>query len=154
MYWMVSKVQGVRYGHKTSYSWLKSGVSSYDAIFDSGTSLTMVPEPLYEYFMDKLLEQVSQDLKLEQQQGIYFADCSLASKLPAVEFLVGDHWLQISTADYLLKSTEDPTQCVIGFIPSITNFFVFGDTLMRGYYTIHSDDDNMIGIAPHRNSPK
>lgn len=47
MYWMVENVHGVRYSHGDSYNWLKHGNAKYKAIFDSGTSLTMIPQPLY-----------------------------------------------------------------------------------------------------------
>ena len=43
---------------------------------------------------------------------------------------------------------------MIGLIPSITDFFVFGDTLMRGFYTIHSDEKALVGLVPHRHSSK
>jgi len=43
---------------------------------------------------------------------------------------------------------------MIGLIPSIMDFFVFGDTLMRGFYTIHNDEANLVGLVPHKRSSK
>jgi len=56
--------------------------------------------------------------------------------------------------DYLVSSLNDPKTCMIGIIPSITEFFVLGDTLMRGFYTIHDDENNMVGLVPHKRSGK
>lgn len=46
------------YGIKINDSAFNLGKNKYTAIFDTGTSLTMVPEPLY----DKLITQVKQKL--------------------------------------------------------------------------------------------
>lgn len=45
MYWMVTGVAGMRINgdDDSAYSWLKHSEKPYEAIFDSGTSLTMVP---------------------------------------------------------------------------------------------------------------
>ena len=50
MYWMVKEANGVKFtddSSETSYGWMKNGQQSYHAIFDSGTSLTMIPESLF-----------------------------------------------------------------------------------------------------------
>lgn len=44
-YWMTSHMQGARIG-ETTYAWDSDG-KEYQAIFDSGSSVLMVPENLY-----------------------------------------------------------------------------------------------------------
>ena len=58
--------------------------------------------------------------------------------------------------DYLIKASADPrvTECLIGFTKSPMDFFVLGDTFMRGFYMIHSETNNLVGIVPHAGSTK
>ena len=56
MYWMVDNVAGMRFNHddNNAFSWLKYSTKPYEAIFDSGTSLTMVPEEIFELLIGKM----------------------------------------------------------------------------------------------------
>ncbi len=57
--------------------------------------------------------------------------------------------------DYINKASVDSdSQCFLGLIPSSVDFFVFGDTFMRGFYMIHDDPQGLVGIVPHANSYK
>lgn len=85
---------------------------------------------------------------------MYIVNCSSASKLPSIELLIENHWVEMRPEDYLVKSLNEPKSCMIGLIPSITDFFVFGDTLMRGFYTIHDDGNSLVGLVPHKRSGK
>ena len=67
---------------------------------------------------------------------------------------MNDYWVEMRPEDYLVSSLNEPETCMIGLIPSTTGFFVLGDTLMRGFYTIHDDDNGRVGLAPHKRSGK
>ena len=67
LYWMVKNVSGVRFGDSNddAYTWADSPSdpsdtsedaihASYPAIFDSGTSMIMLPRSIYTNFIDKL----------------------------------------------------------------------------------------------------
>ena len=92
--------------------------------------------------MSKLLEKASDGgVDTEKQDQMYLVPCKQGrQRLPTLELLIQDHWVQMRPEDYLVTSLNDFRMCMIGLIPSITDFFVFGDTLMRGFYTIHSDE--------------
>lgn len=52
-YWLAAGVTGVRFGD-TAYKFEKA----YEVIFDSGTSLTMVPETIYDQFVNQIINQI------------------------------------------------------------------------------------------------
>ena len=70
-------------------------------------------------------------------------------KFPTVSLLIQNHWVDISPRDYLLKSQVHSGKCYLGFHESPVDFFVLGDTLMRGYYVIHSNPNSLVGLIPH-----
>ena len=92
MYWMVSDVAGMRINgdDDSAYTWLKHSEKPYDAIFDSGTSLTMVPQEVYEYLMTKLLQKASDGgVDTEKQEQMYLVPCKQGrQRLPTLELLI------------------------------------------------------------------
>ena len=55
--------------------------------------------------------------------------------------------------DYVLKASPDSrnTDCYLGFEPAPVGMdvFILGDSFMRGFYVIHSNENSLIGIVPH-----
>mmetsp|Transcript_33820 Transcript_33820/g.44671 ORF Transcript_33820/g.44671 Transcript_33820/m.44671 type:complete len:289 (+) Transcript_33820:339-1205(+) len=109
MYWMVTNVSAVRFTTQNGsidknkeYKWLKKGKHGYDAIFDSGTSLTMVPQDLYEMVLSKLLREGG-DIRWEKQDQMYLVNCKTgAKKLPSLELLIDNYWVEMRPQDYLV----------------------------------------------------
>ena len=73
MYWMVENINAVRFitdradqkGEEELadiYGWLRGGPSSYPGIFDSGTSMMMVPSPIYSKFINRLFHHAARDV--------------------------------------------------------------------------------------------
>ena len=54
----------------------------------------------------------------------------------------------------MTESRKATDECTIGIIPSITDFFVLGDSFMRGFYTICADNEGLVGLVPHATSTK
>ena len=55
-----------------------------------------------------------------------------------VFLLIGGKWLQISASDYVFTYQG---VCVLAFVPSQQSYWLIGSTLMKGYYTIHDNND-------------
>ena len=51
-------------------------------------------------------------------------------------------------------SEERYTICTLGFVANSDDYWLLGDVFMRGFYVIHDDDNQMLGMAPHSNSDK
>ena len=86
---------------------------------------------------------------------MYVTTCN-QNLFPNVYLLLEEYWVEMTPHDYIIKATKDPTQdvCYIGFIKSPIESFILGDSFMRGYYVIHSDENNLVGIVPHAHSSK
>jgi hypothetical protein len=57
------------------------------------------------------------------------------------------------------SKTGDGSVCAISVVANSQDFFLFGTSFMRGYYTIHDDrqqfgESGYIGIIPHKTSQK
>jgi hypothetical protein len=69
--------------------------------------------------------------------------------------MVDDYWLEIHPNDYILEvNLEGQSGCIISIMTSPAPYFILGDSFLRGYYTVHDMENNRIGFAPHKDSPK
>jgi len=155
-FWMNKRNTALRIG-KDMYHYADE--VSHRIIFDSGTSITLVPTTIFEKMMDKLILQMQKDahIWLQDEGKIYVTrDCDDYTKWPSIDILVESHWLQIHPKDYLLDASKKHNQssCEIGFMKNSAEFWLLGDAFYRGYYVIHDDANDRVGIAPHSNSVK
>lgn len=156
MYWMVEHINGIKFGgdvENGAYAWLKDGAQSYQGIFDSGTSATLIPKDIYYPFLTRFFQHSARSVSHSTAYGMTRVSSCDASLFPTVYLLVESHWVEMSPKDYLLRTT-DTGVCYLGFHESPVDFFVFGDTVMRGYYSIHSDENGLLGLIPHAQSHK
>ena len=159
MYWMIEKTIGVRFGDPEiedgAYAWQKGGTQSFSAVLDSGTSLMMVPQEIFDNFMYRLFQHSATSVRYRVYNDMYITNCN-ENLFPNVYLLLEEYWVEMVPHDYLIRANKDPSidQCYIGFIKSPIDGFILGDSFMRGYYVIHSDENNLVGIVPHANSSK
>jgi hypothetical protein len=74
------------------------------------------------------------------------------SKLPALEFLYGDYWLQALPEDYMHSYAGSYWAC---FTEADTEAnFILGSAFLRGYYSVHDYATMRFGFAPHDESTK
>ena len=68
MYWLVEDITAVSFGDREvedgAYSLLKHGPQGYMAIFDTGTSMTMIPSEVFEPFIAKLRKHSAANVTL------------------------------------------------------------------------------------------
>lgn len=81
---------------------------------------------------------------------------------------IDDHRFEISVDDYFLSYNdiiEEPLEeyndlCILAIVENVaveSAYWVLGDAFLKGYYTIHDNDDHenpRMGFAPHSESPK
>jgi hypothetical protein len=162
MFWLNHGATGVRFGEQVSTAGSDEADSGFNAfnfdsnfqiIFDTGTSLIYMPKSLFSDFIERFLSITK--VKTEIESGFYVTDCDPKS-WPSVYLLVSNYWLEVSPEDYLVDASEDRdgSKCLIGFTANDSEFFLVGDTLFRGFYSVHDDDHDRIGFAPHSESTK
>jgi len=108
--------------------------TGYMAAIDSGTSLIMGPNALFQ----PLLEGIT----VEQ-------DCSNLDSLPDITFTFDSQDYVLTSTDYVLKETiGKQTQCIMGImgadLPADFKYVIVGDVFMRPFPTKFNRDDNTV----------
>lgn len=122
------------------------------AIFDTGTSLIYVPKTDSGNFFYRLLYGKT----YEYADGFVYVDCDDKDQYPDVHLLINDRWFVVTHEDYFGNLEGS---CFISFVEDPNNdaYWLLGDSFLRGYYSIHDNQDHAnarIGFAPHSSSPK
>ena len=91
----------------------------------------------------------------EVQQGYYSVECT-PEKWPSVYLQISNYWLEVAPEHYVIDASNnrDGSACILGFTGHSAPFFLYGDALFRGYYTIHDDYNDRIGFVPQSESSK
>ena len=127
-YWQIP-IDGVKVG---SYS--KSG---FQGVVDTGTSLLVGPTAICDAMADEI--------------GSVKSDCSNIDDLPTVTLTLGGQEYQLTSADYVLKVTQDgETQCMLGIQGADTpeNLFILGDVFIKNFYVHFDYANSRVGFAP------
>jgi len=58
--------------------------------------------------------------------------------------------------DYIIDSSaaKDRSVCTIGIVPNSEDYWLFGDSFLRGYYSVFNMETGKLGLAPHVDSDK
>ena len=92
--------------------------------------------------------------------------CADKSSYEDVYLWIDDHRFQISVDDYFIEfnsiaiepSSDFDDICILSIVDtSGAGYWLLGDTFLKGYYSIHDNDDHAnarIGFAPHAESSK
>ena len=139
-YWTIP--QGVRFGNaETGEEFFLDGSS---AVFSTGVSLSMVPSTISEAFFKRLLEGTD----AFEQNGIFYANCG--TEMKDMWIMIEENWIQIRGIDLLtdISENQDNTLCIVNFLPSVDNFWVFGNTIYKDYYVYHNPDKGVMGWVP------
>jgi len=70
---------------------------------------------------------------------------SEVASYPDIEFLFGDKWIMSKPEDYIIYAD---TYCFICILPQDSSFYLYGDSLLRGYYSTHDYDNLRHGFVP------
>lgn len=152
-FWWTSKISSVKF---TSYQGnplpFKEKFSNEKVMTDTGTSCTYFPTRHYRGIISALTTLVPH-LYIDSF-GDFGIDCDMREKLPTIEFLIDGYWYEMPSYDYVIETDGDCWLC-LGENP-IDNYWVLGDTFLRGYYSMHAYDGNKakFALTPHRTSKK
>jgi len=151
-FWL-GKWQGVRFGEESSAAY--SFEASKPVIYDTGSSIILVGADEADGFYHYLLD--GQERVAELWDGIVITTCDY-TVWPEIYFLTGDnYWVSVRPEDYVVKSPETPADeniCYLNILPSWDNFWLAGNNLLRGYYSVHDMENQRLGLVPHTTSAK
>lgn len=141
-YFYQATPQGVKFG--TLMDGPEFALSSIEAVFTTGISFNMVPKSLSKDFFKRFLAGVD----FYEDNGVFYASCSF--ELQDLWFMVEEHWIQIRGQDLLtdVSEAQDNTLCIINFLPSVDDFWVFGNTIYKDYYVYHNPERGVLGWVP------
>lgn len=134
---------------QVAYSDISIGGQSYgggNAVLDSGTSYTYIP--------DESFQQIAQDLGLQdtnQNTGLPYIDCGsnddVTFSFAGKDIVVPSSQMVIPLSTLLQDDSQ--TQCVFGIQSASTtqDYVLFGDTFLRAAYVVYDIDEEKIGIA-------
>jgi hypothetical protein len=124
-------------------------------IFDTGTSFTMVPKSHWDAYTKEIISKF--DIKNAQVvNGFFSFSCIEQSKIGKLSFMFGGVWLEMDPRDFVFDASEaqDGSVCALAIVQNELEFFILGNSFMRGYYTIHEPSAGRIGFAPNTASAK
>ncbi|KAI8992524.1 aspartic peptidase domain-containing protein [Pilobolus umbonatus] len=92
------------------------------------------------------------------RNGIYHIPCYLKGLLPPLELLISNHYLLISSYEYILVAVEDdPTMCISGIAGQNMrepDHWILGDVFLKSYYTVFDHENRRLGFAKARIDPE
>jgi len=108
--------------------------TGYKAAIDSGTSLIMGPNTLFEPLLEGIVVE---------------EDCSNLDSLPDITFTFDSIDYVLKPSDYVLAETlGTETQCIMGImgadLPADFNYVIVGDVFMRPYPTKFDLDNKTV----------
>lgn len=77
----------------------------------------------------------------------YMFPCDQAQRLPAIDILFGDYWLEIQVDDYVVE-LGDLRTCSFCISSLGWDESILGTALMRDYYSVHDMTNQRFGFAP------
>lgn len=152
MFWF-GRSTAIQYGPKT----MGGKVESYTfdkfipAIFDTGTSMVLVPPQIQQDFFGRVLG----GHRYVEIGGMYQISCTNKDQFQSIFLNIEGYWLEIHPEDYIIEvQNGDALGCILGFQASNTPYWLLGDVFFRGYYSIHDMHLNRIGFALSSDSKK
>lgn len=66
------------------------------------------------------------------------------------------YWFEMDPNDFVFDASEaqDSSTCALAIVQNELEFFILGNSFLRGYYSVFNPDLNQIGLAPHSASMK
>lgn len=106
-----------------------------------------MPELVYYYVMPVL---IGNNDHTKDTDGYYIIRCS--DEFPSVFLLIDDHWFEVPPSTFIFAIPGYPDYCYVGIHHVSDDYWLIGDTFLRGYYSVWDNPNNRIGLAPHKTS--
>jgi hypothetical protein len=80
------------------------------------------------------------EIQLSKTNGFYTTECR-PQNWPSIYLLISNYWLEILPEHYLIDASleRDRSNCIVAFAKNEEEYFLVGDTLFRGCYSVHDD---------------
>lgn len=118
----------------------------------------MLPPTVWKAYADKIAAIAEFEDRWTIKKGILAFPCPLMVNLPNLYFMFEDYWLQMDPKDYVFEASDVQPDgekiCGLAITGNFGEFFLFGNSFLRGYYTIHDMKDGELGVIPHATSQK
>lgn len=144
----------------TSGTFTLTGTNDFPAaaILDSGTTLTYVPENIF----DTLATEVPVEVAYDQESAAYLVECTLRNSAATVDFGFGGTGGTVISVPYSELAvpsydengkeqtlTDGTAACIFGIQPnSDESPILFGQTFLRSAYVMYDLDNLAAGLAP------
>lgn len=124
-----------------------------------------MPAQYFEDFLEKIFQQVGAEAEYKVVEGFVLTRCytnfpelffQISYRRPGAGSRYSSKWIQVKPEDYVYDSSpnKDESQCTL-FISAIDeDMMVFGLPAFQQYYTVHDNQRNRLGFAPHTFSTK
>ena len=112
--------------------------STYLALFDSGTTLSVMPPDLI-YRFGELLGGSYND-------GYYMVPCANSENV-YFTFDFGGPKIKVPLSSLLVPSSSSSTKCYLGLMENEGSYIVLGDNVLRSMYVVYDLDDLSISLA-------
>lgn len=149
-YWS-STIEGFRWGQTMQLEQKEFAVSKANAFVDSGASCIVGPSDAIDYIRETIVGLTS-DFQSNSVWKFSF-DCKEVAKFPEFELLVGGYWFRVLPKDYVVYGSTGET-CALCFDAYDIDYWILGDSFLRGWYSIHDYDQTRVGFVPYKGSEK
>jgi hypothetical protein len=124
----LTSVGNTQPGASSSKLYTGSGYS-LDVILDSGTTLSYVPQSLFNLILADFPGAVL------QSSGVYTVPCSYATQSGSMDFGFGNVIINVPYSQFIWQPVAGGS-CYLGVIPSSSSIAIpiLGDTFLRGAY--------------------
>ena len=104
---------------------------------DTGTSCMIGPSAEVSAITDLLLANLSY-YATDNSWGYLFW-CSELTSMPNLNMLYGEYWFEVRPEDYgvVVGTSGGENVCAFCFSATSINYWILGDSFMRGWYVIH-----------------
>ncbi|KAN0117830.1 Aspartic peptidase domain containing protein, partial [Hyaloscypha variabilis] len=117
---------------------------SLSVILDSGTTLSYIPQALFNLVLADFPEAA------QQSSGIYSVPCSYVTESGTIDFGFGNMIIHVPYSQFIYQPSAG--SCYLGFLPSASgNIPILGDTFLRGAYVVYDQSQTSIYLANYVN---
>lgn len=109
------------------------------ALFDSGTSLTLLPQDVLATVLTSF-----PSAQYDRRAGYYIVDCTESTQAGHFTFTFGSTSITVGLNEYVLSGEGS---CALGFNPSPDANYVLGDTFLRSAYVVYDLVNRKVGVA-------
>ncbi|CAH2352707.1 aspartic proteinase Mkc7p [[Candida] railenensis] len=113
--------------------------STYQTLFDSGSTLSVMPADLIYRFGESLGGYYS-------SEGYYAVPCSNSEDV-YFTFDFGGAKIKVPLSSLLIPSKSSTTKCYLGLMENVGEYIVLGDNVLRSMYVVYDLDDLSISLA-------